>query len=373
MSRYSLWYLLGKTHPQQPYGIGMNVAMLTPAEEYLDVHQGREFLRFGIWLMDIEGGTTDPEKKAEIGKDVEGPNKDWRAHWVPFQHSSNALKNLDIKDAALSTKERQQVEREAASARRQLVQESVIGQGCDIIVFYTHGGGFISGNSKMYLDIFRRWMANVYKHHGIRIGFLSVEYTLSPESRFPGAINECVAAYLDIVRKYSVDPKRIMFAGDSAGGNLSVTVSLKIRDEYPDLALPAGLIPISPYVGCDEPFETNLNDYLSPLGSESFLKCYTGDKPEVYASPYFSPMNATTLKGLPPMLVFVGSIEHLRPSIDMLVDKARADGVEGVEYVIGEGRSHVYIMVPQISLEEDIDRAHWIIGKFIKQNCNVAY
>ncbi|KAG0055391.1 hypothetical protein BGZ83_008783 [Gryganskiella cystojenkinii] len=328
--KYTGHYLAGRSPKGQCYSVGCGVAMLHPPEEYLNIHQARAFLRLGIRIMDSDAGIGSEMKKAEI------------------DHTKVGL---------------------SATERILFVQESAhrIGQGCDKVVLYAHGGGFIDGNARMYLDIFRRMMATAYESQKIKIGFLSIEYSLSPETPFPGALHECVAAYKDLLLDHLVDPKNIIFVGDSAGGNLAVTVALMVRDTFPTLPLPSGIISMSPYLGSYEPFENSLYDYISPIGCQAFVEHYTQLRSEVLSSPYYSPLNAASLAGLPRMLVYVGGEEIFRPSIELFAERARRDGVE-VELEVGIGRSHDYIMVPQICLDKEILAAHLQMSAFMARD-----
>ncbi|GJJ71556.1 hypothetical protein EMPS_03906 [Entomortierella parvispora] len=376
--KYTGHYIVGKSPKGQSYSVGCGVAMLQPAEEYLNVHQARAFMRLGIWIMDSESGVRSEKEKAAIGIWVGGdglggtveqstnlvqvvgetpaaeptpPAKTWKGFWVPYQnHGPDGPSAAD------------KVEFVTNSAQK-------IGQGCDKVILFTHGGGFMDGNARMYLDIFRRWMTTAYDTHKIKIGFLSMEYSLSPETPFPGALDECIAAYKDLVGLHQLDPKNIFFGGDSAGANLAITIAIKIRDTLPGFPLPAGIISISPFMSFYEPFECSLYDYISPIGCQAFVEYYTQLQPEYLNSPHYSPLNATTLAGLPPTLVFVGGVEIFRQPIETFVERAQRDGVE-ITLEVGVGRSHDSLMVPQICPYKDISAGHEKIAAFMSAVSN---
>ena len=71
--------------------------------------------------------------------------------------------------------------------------------------------------------------------------------------------------------------------------------------------------------------------------------------------------------GLPRMLVYVGGVEIFRSMIELFTERARQDGVE-VQLEVGEGRSHDYIMVPQICLDKEILEAHEKMSAFMARN-----
>ena len=64
------------------------------------------------------------------------------------------------------------------------------------------------------------------------------------------------------------------------------------------------------------------------------------------------------------MLLFTGGVEILRPSIEQFVERARGDGVE-VKMVVGEGRSHNYMLLNDISTSQDREESYLTIGEFL--------
>ena len=72
---------------------------------------------------------------------------------------------------------------------------------------------------------------------------ISLDYQLAPEHPFPAGIEDCLAAYRSLLSD-GIDPASIVFAGESAGGGLTVTACLSARDA--GLPLPAALVAFSP-------------------------------------------------------------------------------------------------------------------------------
>ncbi len=93
----------------------------------------------------------------------------------------------------------------------------------DRVLLYLHGGGWIMGWGNTH----RRLLARLAPACGAR--GLAVDYRLAPEHPFPAALDDCVAAYRWLLR-CGVPPRNIVLAGDSAGGQLTLTTLLALRD-----------------------------------------------------------------------------------------------------------------------------------------------
>ena len=98
---------------------------------------------------------------------------------------------------------------------------------------YYHGGGWVIGDLDTH-DTLCRELAN-----GSGCAVVAVDYRMSPEHRFPAAVDDCIAATYWVQRNaaaHAIDAKRIAVGGDSAGGNLAAVVAIAARDAG-DLAL----------------------------------------------------------------------------------------------------------------------------------------
>ncbi|CAL9690760.1 unnamed protein product [Knipowitschia caucasica] len=92
------------------------------------------------------------------------------------------------------------------------------------LLVHFHGGGFVAQTSKSHENYLRAWS----KVLGVPV--LSVDYSLSPEAPFPRALEECFYAYCWALKNSHLlgsTAERVCLAGDSAGGNLCITVSMK--------------------------------------------------------------------------------------------------------------------------------------------------
>lgn len=124
--------------------------------------------------------------------------------------------------------------------------------GKDKVILYLHGGAYyvMSAATHRYITI------SVSKYTNCRV--FAVNYRLAPECRWPGQIHDAVSAYLRLVNDLKIPPENIIFAGDSAGGGLTLATLMYLRDH--GFSLPCGAIIMSPWVdltmSCDS-WETN--------------------------------------------------------------------------------------------------------------------
>ncbi|WP_433556550.1 alpha/beta hydrolase fold domain-containing protein [Pseudonocardia xinjiangensis] len=96
----------------------------------------------------------------------------------------------------------------------------------NVLVVYVHGGGLIAGNIDLYDHVCRRYAAEA----GVAV--VAVDYRLAPESRFPAAVEDCVAAaeWTIAHARERVPGARVAIMGDSAGGGLAAAAALTCRD-----------------------------------------------------------------------------------------------------------------------------------------------
>ncbi|XP_077600211.1 lipase, hormone-sensitive a [Stigmatopora nigra] len=92
------------------------------------------------------------------------------------------------------------------------------------LLIHFHGGGFVAQTSRSHENYLRSWSKQ------LNVPVLSVDYSLAPEAPFPRALEECFYAYCWALKNCHLlgsTADRVCLAGDSAGGNLCITVSMK--------------------------------------------------------------------------------------------------------------------------------------------------
>lgn len=206
-----------------------------------------------------------------------------------------------------------------------------------------------------------RWMAS---HLGQTADcrVLAVDYRLAPEHPFPAALDDCLTAYRWLLNN-GVPPGQIIIAGDSAGGNLTLSTALALGDAGEPL--PAGLVCISPMTDfkcAGETFYARKDPLMTPQFLIRLADHYAGQTPREH--PLLSPHYAD-LRGLPPLLIHVGEDELLLSDATRLADNARAAGVD-VRLNVWPGMWHVFQMfVPYLP---EAREAIVEIAAFAKEN-----
>ena len=178
-----------------------------------------------------------------------------------------------------------------------------------VVVFF-HGGGWVIGGIDSH-DGQVREMVN-------RTGmvFVSVDYRLAPEAKFPAAAEDCYAATQWVAQNAAdigADAARLGVAGDSAGGNLAAVVAQMARDR----GGPAIAHQLLVYPCCD--MDSNAWPSQTENGFDYFLTKESMDWfYDQYAdvadrdNPYASPIKADSLSGLPPACVITAEFDPLR-------------------------------------------------------------
>lgn len=231
------------------------------------------------------------------------------------------------------------------------------GVATERVLLYIHGGGFVLGWNNQYFG----WLHYLSKTSNARI--LAIDYRLAPEHPFPAALDDCVAAYRWLLAQ-GVQPRQLAIGGDSAGGNLTLTTLLALRDA--GVALPAAGVCLSPgtdFTISGESFQQN--QAIDPVLNHRFiheaLQAYVGTADP--RNPLLSPIFAD-LHGLPPLLIQVGSDELLLSDARRVTERAQAAGV-AVTLSVFSHMWHVFQMFAP-SLPEARQAVN-ALGAFISQ------
>jgi acetyl esterase len=211
-------------------------------------------------------------------------------------------------------------------------------------IVYIHGGGWVLGSACTHDRLVRALAV------GAHAAVVFVNYSLSPEAKYPTAAEECYAVatwVADHGHEHGLDAKRLVVAGDSAGGNLAAAVTLltkarggpRIRQQV--LFCPA----------TNASFDTESYGQFATghaLRRDEMIWYWNqyvrseSDRNEITASPLRATIDQ--LRGLPPALVITAEADVLRDEGEAYANQLRAAGVR-VTAARFQGTSHDFMML----------------------------
>jgi acetyl esterase len=212
------------------------------------------------------------------------------------------------------------------------------------VVFYIHGAGWVFGDAKTHDRLVRELAV------GVGAAVVFPEYSLSPEAKYPVAIEQNYAVAQWVVKEGAakgLDASRFAVAGDSVGGNMTAAATLMAK-ERGDVHFVAQLLF---YPVTDANFDTGSYEqfgegyYLRRDGMQWFWDQYTTDedkRSEITASPLRASLDQ--LAGLPPALVINGEADVLRDEGEAYANKLRQAGVP-VTAIRHQGMIHDFVML----------------------------
>jgi acetyl esterase/lipase len=226
----------------------------------------------------------------------------------------------------------------------------------DECILYVHGGAYCFGSVKTH----REFAGRLARLSGRKVFLL--EYRLAPEHPFPAAHDDALRAFQWLAEQ-GFAPQKITVIGDSAGGNLALSLALGLREL--GLEQPRALVLLSPWTdlrcGPVDPDLERRDPMIDLTFGRNAAADYCGAEDPKH--PLISPLFAD-LSGLPPMLIHVGSEEILLRDSQALAAKARGDGVE-IDLQVWDGMFHVWHLFGIVLAESR--RAHADIVRFINR------
>ncbi|WP_028552534.1 alpha/beta hydrolase [Paenibacillus sp. UNC451MF] len=235
------------------------------------------------------------------------------------------------------------------------------------VIVYIHGAGWVFGNAHTHDRLIRELAA------GSQSIVVFPNYSLSPESKYPTAIEEIYAVVEWVANsgeEIGADPSRLIVAGDSVGGNMTAAVTLMAKDrEGPTIHKQLLFYPVT-----DASFDTDSYKqfaqgyFLSREGMQWFWDQYT-TSPEERARITASPLRASIeqLKGLPPALVITGEADVLRDEGEAYAAKLREAGVK-VTAVRFQGIIHDFVMLNALAETDAARGALTLANAWLKES-----
>jgi epsilon-lactone hydrolase len=205
------------------------------------------------------------------------------------------------------------------------------GRRVNVAYYDIHGGGFTSGGGELCKALAKLRAMD----YGVEI--FSVDYRLAPNHPFPAALDDCMAAYDEVLKRYAASD--VVLAGASAGGNLAAAVILRARDE--GRPLPVALILQTPATDLTNSGDSrHTNRFL-----DSSLYGDDGDGPNAYVGdadpklPYLSPLFGEFKAGWPPTILTSGTRDLLLSDTVCMHRALRRAGIKA-ELHISEAAPH---------------------------------
>ncbi|UFH52908.1 alpha/beta hydrolase [Spirosoma sp. KNUC1025] len=206
------------------------------------------------------------------------------------------------------------------------------------VIVYYHGGGWVIANSDVYEA------STLALAQNTKALVVSVNYRLAPENKFPTAHMDAYAAYKWVRSNQSElnGNGKVAVAGESAGGNMAVTVSMMARDS--SLTLPLHILSVYPVANND----LNTPSYIQYANAKPLSKPLVQWFVDKYFntmadgdSPLISLVDVANLSGLPPTTIIGAEIDPLQSDGMQLRDKLQQSGVQ-VTYQLYEGVTHEF-------------------------------
>ncbi len=208
------------------------------------------------------------------------------------------------------------------------------------IIYYIHGGGFNGACTRERIN----FVSTLVKDFGYNV--FSLDYRLAPEFKFPCGLEDCLDGYKWLLESYKAE--NILLVGESAGGNLVLTLSIFLRDKK--LPLPCAVYANSPVVQFSKNTESYekfslKKDFIVVKGIiENLCGVYFEEKDK--ENPYVAPLYAK-LEGLPPICLSASNCECLRDDSVMMAEKLKKAGND-CTLRLYEGLCHAFIMSPEM-------------------------
>ncbi|MCG8294352.1 MULTISPECIES: alpha/beta hydrolase [Pseudomonas] len=235
------------------------------------------------------------------------------------------------------------------------------------VFMFFHGGGWVLGDYPTHERLIRDLVV------GSGAAAVYVDYTPSPEAKFPTAINQAYAATRWVAehgKEIGVDSSRLAVAGNSVGGNMAAVVAIKAKEAgTPKLRFQALLWPVT---------DANFNNasynqfaeghFLTRNMMQWFWNNYTTDprqRDDIHASPLRASLEQ--LKGLPPTLVQTAEMDVLRDEGEAYARKLNAAGVP-VTAVRYNGMIHDYGLLNVLSTVPSVRSAMDQAAQALKQH-----
>jgi acetyl esterase/lipase len=216
------------------------------------------------------------------------------------------------------------------------------------VILYCHGGGYSTGSSLYARTLTGKLAAST------SMGVLSFDYRLAPEHPYPAAIEDAMQVW-NYLMFQGYGARDIIVAGDSAGGNLALSLTLKLKEE--GRLLPRGLVLMSPWTDLTASGKSHITKAdIDPVLNAAYLKEMTRNYADGQnlKNPLISPLFGDYHE-FPPTYIQVGSNEILLDD-SVLLCKKMLKSKAFVKMDMFKGMWHVFQMSPFKTAYEAMDK-----------------
>lgn len=206
------------------------------------------------------------------------------------------------------------------------------------VILYCHGGGYSTGSHIYARTLTTKLAAST------SMDVLSFDYRLAPENPYPAATEDAMKAW-DYLMLLGYGAREVIVAGDSAGGNLALSLVLKLKEQ--ERLLPRGLVLMSPWTDLTSSGKSHkTRAEVDPVLDEEYLNRMIANYAAGYelSDPYISPLFGD-FKGFPPVYIQAGDNEILLSDSEMLHKKLIQANVS-VKLDVYKRMWHVFQMSP---------------------------
>jgi len=225
---------------------------------------------------------------------------------------------------------------------------------------YFHGGGWTCGDLDTHDSVCRGIAL-----HG-RCAVVAVDYRMGPEHKFPGAVEDAVAAVTWVganARALAVDASRLVVAGESAGGNLAAVAAIALRESGPVLAMQVLVYPVVDQASDTDSLRRFAHGYSLTLELLRWYQSqYLRDERD-RADWRASPLRARDHSRLPPAYIVTAGFDPLLDEGRAYADRLAQAGVS-VVYECFEGQIHGFL--PMGGAIAAAHHAHYRIGQMLR-------
>lgn len=216
------------------------------------------------------------------------------------------------------------------------------------VILYCHGGGYSTG-SPLYARTITSKLAD-----STSMDVLCFDYRLAPENPYPAALEDALKAW-NYLMLLGYGARDVIIAGDSAGGNLALSLTLKLKDE--GRFLPRGLILMSPwtdmtFTGKSYQTRAEVDPVLNREYMDRIVTAYADGQD--LENPLISPLFGD-FRGFPPTYIQVGDNEILLSDAKQLYQRLLRDNVSA-HIEVFKGMWHVFQMTPFRTAAEAMDK-----------------